>query len=79
MASHQPNGADAARAPVIRPTALNTDENEGIDLRKLVPAWIISGIFHIVIFSLCLLVNFGYASSTVGKEEVVVTEVDDGT
>jgi hypothetical protein len=77
MASHNPTSADSARTPLIRPTPLNSDEDTGIDLRKLVPAWIFSGIIHVVIFSICLLVTFSGSQWVIGQDQVVVSDVDD--
>lgn len=71
MSNPAPQGADSARRPLIRATPLNSDD-DGIDLRRLVPAWIISGVVHVTILSLLLLVTMSGSASVVGREEAIV-------
>ena len=66
-----------AAAPVIRPTV--QDEDDTFDFRRLLPAWIISGVIHVVLLSLFLLVYVGSGSATTsGMENTIIeTKVDD--
>jgi hypothetical protein len=79
MTSQNGPGVQSARLPLIRATPLNSDDDAGIDLQRLIPAWIISGVVHVVILSLLLLVSFGSAASEVSRELIVVGDVgEDG-
>jgi hypothetical protein len=44
------------------------DSDEGIDLARLLPAWIVSGVVHIVILSFMLLIGFSRGNADVVKE-----------
>lgn len=65
-------------ALVVRPAALNRDD-DALDFRKLLPAWIISGVIHIVLLSLFLLVYVGSGSGSESFMEntVIETKVDE--
>lgn len=77
MASPNPGRADSARPVLIHHTPLQGDD-PGIDLRKLIPAWIVSGVVHVAALSVLLLVTFGASGGWVGREVVnLVTEVGD--
>jgi hypothetical protein len=69
MSSSPSDRADRARPALIRPTPLQGDD-EGIDLRRLLPAWLISGVLHVVVLSVFLLVGMGRTESAVGTEPV---------
>src|SRR6516225_10082023 len=70
------NGRQAGAA-LIRHTPLQGDD-EGVDLRRLIPAWIISGVIHVVLLSLLLLFTIGDTFGSVGTENAVVeSSVDD--
>ena len=56
---------------LIRHTPLQGDD-EGIDLRRLLPAWIISGVLHLFVLSLLLLFHFGSAAFSVASETSVI-------
>src|SRR4051794_18119331 len=56
------NGRPTRGAPVIRATALQAD-SASRDWRRLIPAWIVSGVVHAVLLSLLLLVTFKSAES----------------
>jgi hypothetical protein len=71
MSTPAPQGADSARRPLIRATPLNSDD-DGIDLRRLVPAWIISGVIHVTILSLALLVTMSSSAYSTGLEQSIV-------
>lgn len=58
-------------APLIRPSPLQ-GEDEGIDLRRLLPAWIISGVIHVAFLSLMLLVQFNNTGTASGSETSVI-------
>jgi hypothetical protein len=74
--NHRTDGT-AAAAPLIRMTPLQGDD-EGIDLRRLIPAWIISGVIHVVLLSLLLLFSIGDTFGSVGSENSVVeSQVDE--
>ncbi|TPW00639.1 MAG: hypothetical protein FD125_3018, partial [bacterium] len=70
MSSSPSDRADSARPVLIRPTPLQGDD-EGIDLRRLLPAWLISGVLHVVVLSVFLLVGMGRSATAEGKEQVV--------
>jgi len=57
---------------LIRSTAFTSDEDKGPDLRRLLPAWIISGVIHVVFLCLFLLVTFSSQASPVSTEVAVV-------
>ncbi|MBL8795340.1 MAG: hypothetical protein JNM56_15655, partial [Planctomycetia bacterium] len=58
MSDHLSARAESARPVLIRPTPLQGDD-EGIDLRRLLPAWLISGVLHVIVLSVFVLVGFG--------------------
>ena len=66
-----------AAVPVIRPTV--QDEDDTFDFRRLLPAWIISGVIHVVLLSLFLLVYVGSSGAiTSGMENTIIeTKVED--
>jgi hypothetical protein len=69
---HHPHGADQrAGAPLIRPTPLQ-GEDEGIDLRRLLPAWIISGVIHVVVLALLMIPQLGSGRAEAGSETAVI-------
>src|SRR5262245_49624477 len=72
--------ADNARpggAALIRHTPLQGDD-EGIDLRRLVPAFISSGVIHVVLAIIVFAIGFGDTFGSVGVENAVVeSSVDD--
>ncbi|MBL8799234.1 MAG: terpene cyclase/mutase family protein, partial [Planctomycetia bacterium] len=70
----------AAGAPLIRPTPLQ-GEDEGIDLRRLLPAWIISGVIHVVVLALLMIPQLGSGRAEAGTETAVIESsmVDDQT
>src|SRR5262249_32289066 len=64
-------------APLIRATPLQGDA-DGIDLRRLIPAWIVSGVVHIVLLSILLLFSISDTFGSVGSESSVVeSQVDE--
>jgi hypothetical protein len=64
-------------AALIRHTPLQGDD-EGIDLRRLIPAWIISGVIHVVLLSILLLFTIGDTFGSIGSENAVVeSQVDE--
>src|SRR6516162_9621950 len=70
-------GRTAKAAALVRHTPLQGDD-EGVDLRRLIPAWIISGVIHVVLLSLLLLFTIGDTFGSVGTENAVVeSSVDD--
>ena len=71
------NGAPRGGSPLIRHTPLQGDD-DGVDLRRLIPAWIISGVIHVVLLSLLLLFTVGETIGGVGSETAVIeSQVDD--
>src|SRR5262249_15422071 len=46
-------------------------EDEGLDLRRILPAWIISGVIHVVLLSAFLLVTYSVAAAPSDKIEHV--------
>jgi len=73
------NSKAAGGGPLIRHTPLQGDD-DGIDLRRLIPAWIISGVIHVVLLSLLLLFTVGETMGGVGSETAVIeSEVEDDT
>jgi len=54
--------------PLIKNVPTSTDEDTTVDLRRLIPAWIISGLVHVLLLSLFLLVTVqtGQGSISVG-------------
>jgi hypothetical protein len=77
MTDHRP-GAEGARLPLIRATPLLSEESTAIDIRKLIPAWLISGAIHVSLLSLLLV--FTITSSpraAVGSDWSVDGSVDD--
>ena len=74
MSSYAPDRA-AARAELIRHTPLQGDD-DGVDLRRLIPAWIISGALHVVLLSLLLLFTFADTVHGVGGEQGYRGEVE---
>lgn len=65
------NSRPPAGGVLIRHTPLQGDD-EGIDLRRLLPAWIISGVLHLFVLSLLLLFHFGSAALLAGTETSVI-------
>ncbi len=57
---------------VIRGSLHANDEGGGMDLRRLLPAWIISGVIHVVLGMLFLLVTLTSNASPVATEVAVV-------
>jgi len=74
MSSYTPDSA-GARAALIRRTPLQGDD-DGIDLRRLIPAWLISGTLHVVLLSLLLLFTVADTVHGVGAEETYLGEVE---
>src|SRR6516165_9296093 len=72
--------ADNARpggAALIRHTPLQGDD-EGVDLRRLVPAFISSGVIHVAFALIVFGIGFSATSASVGTENAVVeSSVDD--
>jgi hypothetical protein len=76
MASPSSGRAECARPDLIRYTPLQGDD-EGIDLRKLIPAWVISGVIHVVTLSVLLLVTVGASGGSVNGDYVLLqSDVD---
>ena len=53
---------------LIRHTPTLGDDNSTTDIRRLIPAWIISGVVHVILLSLFLLVTVTGANSAVNTE-----------
>src|SRR5438034_88007 len=65
-----PRGVNSQPAPaLIRQTAFMEDDG-GFDLRRILPAWIISGVIHVVLLSLFLLVTFNTTTATASDNKV---------
>ncbi len=75
MASRNSGRADSARPALIHHTPLQGDD-EGIDLRKLIPAWIISGLVHVAALSVLLLITFGANGGWVGGTTMTYLDSD---
>ena len=73
MAREPLGGAQAAPA-LIRSPHLN-EEDSVFDFRQLLPAWIISGVVHVVILSLFLLVAVTGGATTTSNMEQLVTPI----
>lgn len=67
MARQGANSQPPAPA-LIRHTPTLGDDNDTTDIRRLIPAWIISGVVHVVLLSLFLLVTVSQAPGTVNTE-----------
>jgi hypothetical protein len=50
------------------------DTDEGIDLGRLLPAWVISGLAHVVILTLFLLIGVSQATGTIATDSAIVME-----
>lgn len=73
MNSQPPGGT-----PLIKNIPSTSDEDNTADLRRLVPAWIISGVVHVVLLSLFLLVTVSQGQGSVNTElSVIESKVDD--
>jgi hypothetical protein len=58
--------------PLIKNIPTSADEDTIADMRRLVPAWIVSGVVHVVLLSLFLLVTVQAGGSPVGIELTVL-------
>jgi hypothetical protein len=72
MAKH-PKGA---AAPLIR-SAPVADGEESVDLSRLLPAWIVSGVVHIVVLSLLLLIGVSAAPARQDREPAVINAAEE--
>jgi hypothetical protein len=53
-------------------------EEEGLDLRRIIPAWIISGVIHVVLLSAFLLITYTVSAAAPDKVETIVeNKIDD--
>jgi hypothetical protein len=72
------NSQPAAGTPLIKNIPSTSDEDNTADLRRLVPAWIISGVVHVVLLSLFLLVTVSQGQGSINTElSVIESKVDD--
>jgi hypothetical protein len=71
MAKH-PHGA---AAPLIRSAPLDSDE--GLDLGRLLPAWIVSGLVHIVFLSILLLVGVSAGAAPLDRELALINATEE--
>jgi hypothetical protein len=70
-------GRNLNAAALVRHTPLQGDD-DGIDLRRLIPAWLISGVIHVLLLSLLLLFSIGDTFGSMGTENAVVESgIDD--
>src|SRR5262245_53534689 len=67
-------GAAQTAPALIRPTHLN-DDDAIFDFRQLLPAWIISGVVHVIVLSLFLLVAVTGGATTTNSSENLVTPI----
>jgi len=70
------DAAPAARPALIRSTPLQ-GEDESSDWSRLLPAWIISGVIHVVLMSMFLIVTLGSPAAGVDTELVVESRIGD--
>jgi hypothetical protein len=66
--------------PLIKNIPTTTDDDATTDLRRLIPAWIVSGVVHVVLLSLFLLVTVqtGQGSIEIGLS-VIESKIDEET
>ena len=64
----------AGGAPLIRPSPLQGDD-EGIDLRRLLPAWIISGFLHVIFLGVLMLFGRDATHAETGSETAVIETI----
>jgi hypothetical protein len=82
MANVTPNGpanvAPARVAPVVVQPPIAAVQPTAVGWRRLLPAWVISGIVHILLLALFLQFSVQSAAEPVGTEQAVIeTKVDD--
>ncbi len=67
-----------AAVPLIKNIPSTSDEDNTADMRRLIPAWIISGVVHVVLLSLFLLVTVASSTATPNTElSVIESKVED--
>src|SRR5271154_1209409 len=72
------NSQPPAGTPLIKNIPSTSDEDNTADLRRLVPAWIISGVVHVVLLSLFLLVTVSQGQGSINTElSVIESKVED--
>lgn len=71
-------GANSQAPALIRHTPALGDDNSTTDIRRLIPAWIISGVIHVVLLSAFLLIAVGQSAAVPNQElSVIESKVED--